>query len=148
MKIIPADEARRDAWLALRRALWPTCTAAESAQEIAGILRSHREGAFLALHESGTLVGFAELSTREYVDGCHSSPVGYLEGIYVAPGYRNRGVGRALVAVGEAWAKSKGCAEMGSDTLLDNTESQAFHRSVGFREAERHVVFVKSINHG
>jgi aminoglycoside 6'-N-acetyltransferase I len=145
VRIVPADATRRDAWLALRLALWPDCPRPESALEIEGILRSCREAAFLALDDAGAAAGFAEVSTRPYADGCHASPVGYLEGIYVVPGSRNRGVGRALVRECERWARSKGCSEMGSDALLDNTGSQAFHRAAGFREVERQVVFAKSL---
>jgi len=146
VKIIPARESNRAGWLEMRVALWPECPAEKSTMEIDRILASEREDAFLAVDESGTALGFAEVSTREYVDGCRSSPVGYLEGIYVRPEYRGQGIGAALVRAGEAWARRRGCEEMGSDTEFDNRASIAFHTAVGFRESDRQVVFLKELD--
>jgi len=146
VKIIPAQELHRAAWLEMRVALWPECPSGESTLEINRILASEREDAFLAVDESGAALGFAEVSTREFVDGCRSSPVGYLEGIYVRPEYRRQGIGAALVRAAEVWSRDRGCSEMGSDTELDNSASIAFHTAAGFRETDRQVVFLKDIN--
>jgi aminoglycoside 6'-N-acetyltransferase I len=145
MKVIPAGKAHFSEWLEMRVMLWPTCVREELSQDIARVLRSRRQAGLLAVSDSGEIAGFAEVSTRNYVDGCKSSPVGYLEGIYVRPEYRHQGIATALVRAGEAWARSKGCSEMGSDTELDNEDSMKFHRAIGFREIERHVVFLKAI---
>src|SRR3954462_6355474 len=51
------------------------------------------------------VVGFAEVSRRTYAEGCETSPVGFLEGWYVVAARRRQGIGRALVASGEAWAQ-------------------------------------------
>lgn len=69
----------------------------------------------------GHLSGFIEASLRQTVGGCATSPVGYIEGIFVKPDYRRRGVGRALVAAAEEWAASRGCTEMASDCLFDTS---------------------------
>jgi aminoglycoside 6'-N-acetyltransferase I len=73
------------------------------------------------------LVGFAEVGTRPYAEGCLTSPVGYLEGIFVRPLHRDSGVGRSLVETAEAWARELGCIEMASDRLLNNEPSGATH---------------------
>jgi len=91
-------------------------------------------------------VGFAEVSVRDYVDGCTTQPVGYLEGIFILPEFRRKGFARALVQRAESWSQSKGCREFGSDTKLDDNASIAFHNAVGFRETDRQVVFLKTIN--
>jgi len=90
-------------------------------------------------------MGFVEVSRRDYVEGCRSSPVGYVEGIYVRPAYRKQGIGRELIRAAEQWAQRQGCTEMGSDTGLDDTQSIFFHEALGFREADRQVVFLKKI---
>jgi GNAT superfamily N-acetyltransferase len=62
----------------------------------------------------------------------------YIEGIYVRPECRRQGIGRALVAAAEEWAISRGCSEMASDCLLENSESEFFHRELGYSVVERH----------
>jgi aminoglycoside 6'-N-acetyltransferase I len=144
MEIVPAKKGHVEAWLTMRLSLWPDCARGQSEAEIKQVLSSDRATAFIAV-EGDRAVGFAELSTRGYVDGCTTQPVGYLEGIYVLPEFRNRGVGRALVEAGEGWSRSRGCREFGSDAGIDDNASIAFHNAVGFHETDRQVVFLKTI---
>ena len=80
-----------------------------------------------------------------YVEGTDSSPVGYLEGIYVVDGFRKNGIARGLLTACENWAKSKGCTEFASDCESDNLQSLQFHLNVGFREANRIICFTKKL---
>ncbi len=140
---IPADSS---GLIELRVALWPEDTEAGHAAEIARYFDETAEGpgtlpeaVLVAVAQSDSterLVGFAELSRRPYAEGCTTSRVGFLEGWYVVPEYRRRGVGRALVEAGEAWARALGCREFASDTQVDNTASAAAHRALGFEEVE------------
>jgi aminoglycoside 6'-N-acetyltransferase I len=103
-----------------------------------------RKTALLAIDDEGHAIGFAELALRgDYVNGTHGSPVGFLEAWYVAPEWRGCGVGRALIVAAEGWARTRGCAELASDALLDNTASHAAHAGCGFEETERVVYFRK-----
>ncbi len=128
-----------DAWLALRRALWPQGLEAEHRREIeqffGGELPRDPWAVLLAEDERGRLVGLAELSLRAHAEGCRSSPVAYLEGWFVAQEARGRGAGRALVAAAESLGRSQGCSEFASDTSADNHAAAAAHRSVGFQDA-------------
>lgn len=91
-------------------------------------------------------VGFANVSIRyDYVEGCETSPVGYLEGIYVEDCYRNNNFARDLVKACEEWVKSKGIKEFASDCEFTNLDSLAFHLAIGFREANRIICFKKNI---
>jgi aminoglycoside 6'-N-acetyltransferase I len=91
-------------------------------------------------------LGFAEASVRtDYVNGTESSPVAFLEGLYVVPEARGRGIARELVAAIEAWGEERGCRELASDALLDNELSHAVHRALGFAETERVVYFRKAL---
>ena len=94
---------------------------------------------------SATPLGFAELSIRAAVEGCTTDRVAYLEGWYVEPTHRRRGIGAALVRAAEAWAREEGCAEMGSDVELDNDTSIAAHARLGFKEAGRVVLVRKDL---
>src|SRR5262245_51464183 len=94
-------------WITLRAALWPEQSREELAASAAQFFSALKSGpgtmpevVFVALDTeaaSPALVGFAEVSRRLYAEGCETSPVGFLEGWYVMPEYRRRGVGRALV---------------------------------------------------
>lgn len=91
-------------------------------------------------------LGFAELSLRNVVDGCLSTPVGYVEGIFVVPEARGRGVSRALIEHAVAWFDRQGCREMATDTLAGDTAAQAFHRQLGFTETYRIVQFRQTLD--
>lgn len=91
-------------------------------------------------------VGFAQCQLRhDYVEGTETTPVGYLEGIYVKEEYRRQGYAGELLAVCEAWAKEQGCREFASDCEIDNTDSFHFHRAMNFTEANRIICFTKRL---
>ena len=143
----PVTRADTATWCVLRTALWPEGGAEEHAMEIERFFWSPGDPiACLVAEAEGGVVGFAELTIRSYAEGCKTDRVGYLEGWYVAPAWRRRGIGRALVAAGEQWAREHGCREFASDTPLDNTASQSAHRALGFTEAERIVCYRKSLS--
>ena len=124
--------------------LWPAHPAAELTKELSPLLESEEAAFFIAANGSGP-VGFAQCQLRrDYVEGAQSSPVGYLEGIYIRPPYRGQGWARALLRECEGWAASKGCREFASDCELDNLASQAFHLHAGFAQAGSVVCFIKT----
>jgi aminoglycoside 6'-N-acetyltransferase I len=145
MHVRPVAEPDFDQWLRMRCALWPDADAADLRSELQGYLEPADHAALVAEDGDGRLVGFIELSLRNIVDSCESSPVGYIEGWFVDADRRHQGVGRALVAAGEAWARGRGCTEMGSDSELDNTASQAAHRALGYQETGKVVNFRRSL---
>ena len=125
--------------------LWPDHTVEEMYTEFEQILAKPDAACFLAYADEKA-VGFAQCQLRhDYVEGTVSSPVGYLEGIYVADGYRKHGIARELLSACENWAKSKGCTEFASDCELNNVQSLQFHLNVGFEEANRIICFTKKL---
>ena len=128
--------------------LWPNHDAAELRDEFAELLKSEEAACFLAC-EAGAPVGFAQCQLRhDYVEGTQTSPVGYLEGIFVQPELRHRGLAKQLLGTCENWAKEKGCTEFASDCELGNDASLDFHLSMGFTEANRIVCFTKKLSEG
>ena len=92
------------AWLALRLALWPD---ASEAEQLSGMADALARGHYvrLAVTGSGTVVGFVEASKRvDYVNGTHSSPVAFIEGLYVVQSSRRQGIARVLVDSVVKWA--------------------------------------------
>ncbi|HET9225314.1 MAG TPA: GNAT family N-acetyltransferase [Thermoanaerobaculia bacterium] len=124
-------------WCKVRHALWPEGSIEEHAGEIddffAGRLREPL-AVLVAEEVPGRLLGFAELSIRAQAEGCATDRIGYLEGWYVLPEARARGVGRALVEAAEDWARAQGCVEFASDAEADNELSAVAHRALGFTE--------------
>ncbi len=138
MIVTPAAPEHRERWLALRAALW-----GDEAGDPAD--RPEDDGHFVALVD-GRVVGFAEAAIRhDYVNGCDTSPVAFLEGLFVDPEYRNRGAARALVAAVADWGRAQGCSEFASDAEIDNVDSLAMHRALGFDETERVVYFRRDL---
>ncbi len=126
--------------------MWSNHTLSELADDFAGIINNDDVVCYIK-YVGTTYVGFAQCQLRyDYVEGTHSSPVGYLEGIFVAPEYRHKGYARELLHECERWAKEKGCLEFASDCELDNISSLNFHMSIGFEEANRVICFRKELN--
>lgn len=145
--IIITKAVRRDAEAAARLAmlLWPDHTPEELEEEMRGLISSSDCAVFLA-QECGFPVGFLQCQLRrDYVEGSASSPVAYLEGVYVREEYRRRKIAARLLRSAEDWALEQGCGEMGSDCAIDNAESPPFHLGMGFAEAGRVICFIKQI---
>lgn len=96
---------------------------------------------FVAERTDGSLVGFIEVGTRPYAEGCETSPVAFIEAWYVAEEVRRQGVGRGFFEAAENWAREQGLSEIASDTLIDNEVSIAAHKALGYEEVERIVCF-------
>lgn len=127
-------------------ALWPECNFEEEYENCKKILSSKKETIFLA-QVKDEYIGFIHVSLRyEYVEGTSSSPVAYIEGIYVKPNFRKTGIGKILVEKGEVWGWKNGAKEYASDTEIENQVSIDFHQQLGFKEANRIVNFSKKIN--
>jgi aminoglycoside 6'-N-acetyltransferase I len=133
----------------LRHSLWPDASLEDHAAELALLLAGNAPGSLpvavlIAQDREGHIAGFVEVGLRSHADGCDpSQPVGYLEGWYVSPEWRRRGVGGRLIAEAEAWARRQGCREMASDTWIDNLEAQHAHGALGYEVVDRCVNYRK-----
>ncbi|WP_415404447.1 aminoglycoside 6'-N-acetyltransferase [Tateyamaria sp. SN3-11] len=144
MSIRVATAADIDAWVQLRARLWPDTSLEEHRDEAREMLAAPDGACVTFLHDVEGVGprGFAEVALRrDHVNGCDTSPVAFLEGIYVHPEDRGTGIGTSLLQAVRSWARDRGCSELGSDADLDNRASHAFHQAVGFEETERVVFF-------
>jgi aminoglycoside 6'-N-acetyltransferase I len=133
------------AWIEMRAGLWPDEPPFMHACSIEAILAGDDAWGFIAESTDRTPVAFAELAIRKYANGCDSQPVPFLEGIFVRPQFRRRGIGARLIAHMEAFLVARSFDEIGSDALIDNHESHAAHCGWGFSETERVVYFRKAL---
>ena len=140
-----AEKIDAKAVAALATRLWQEHTVEEMETEFSELLKDDASAVFLS-EQDGKPVGFAQCGLRhDYVEGTESSPVGYLEGIWVAEPYRNRRIASALLTACEDWARKKGCTEFASDCELTNSDSLRFHLATGFTEVNRIICFVKEL---
>ena len=134
MLVRPARAEDRDAVLAMMAALWPD----------GSDFAFDSDWLFVA-EDDRRLSAFVYFSLRPFVDGCDSNPVPHIEGWWVEPDQRRRGIGRALIAAVENWAIARGFTELGSDTLLSNSLSRSVHLKLGFEPTEQIQYFRKQL---
>ncbi len=145
MHITPLSSNNIPAAASLALALWPDANYDELVTEFTTLLTTDNNMVSLA-YKGEEAIAFVHVSLRsEYVEGTSTSPVGYVEGIYVKPDFRHQQIGKALIQAGEEWALSKGCTEFASDVELHNEASIHFHESMGFTEVNRVVLFAKRL---
>ena len=123
--------------------MWDSYSANELANEFSDIISKGDAQFFLKL-EHDVPVGFAQCQLRyDYVEGTKTTPVGYLEGIFIKDGYRGKGYAKELLAECEAWAKDNGCLEFASDCEIDNIGSFHLHQAMNCTEVNRISCFTK-----
>lgn len=137
--------ADHPAWAAMRARLWPDEDPKALEEELAGLFKLDPPYIVYIAEVEDKQVGFLELWVRNYAEGGPPEPSAYVEGLWVEPGHRRAGVASALLARADQWARGQGFKWLGSDALIGNSESHAWHRAAGFREVERLVVFGKSL---
>jgi len=140
--IVTVTKENENVWAEMCVELWPDLT-------VDAVLRMCYEGLFkneFLYYENDEPVAFISLSLRsDYVEGTDSSPVGYIEGLFVKAEFRRKGIAEKLVEHAKEWSAKYGCTELASDCTLDNTASQAFHSGIGFTEANRIVCYTIKI---
>ncbi len=146
--IEPCSSIEQPGWVALRQALWPQCSREQHLSEMLSYIASpERYAQYIAYSSSEQPIGLVEASVRtDYVNGTSTSPAAFLEGIYVVPEARRKGIAASLIATISEWAQSIGCKELASDALLENEASHALHLALGFQETERVVFFRKALS--
>ena len=144
MHIRKASPADASALAALAARMWEA-DPAELTAEFSELTAAEEAACFLAWEEDAA-IGFAQCQLRhDYVEGCETSPVGFLEGIYVEEGHRHSGIARALLTACEDWARDMGCTEFASDCEIDNHASLSWHLHSGFDEMGRTIWFAKKL---
>lgn len=125
--------------------MWDENSVSELIAEFSEMISKGKSQFFLK-YENDIPIGFAQCQLRyDYVEGTKTSPVGYLEGIYIKDGYRRKGYAKELLTECESWARSNGCREFASDCEIDNTASLHFHKAMNFTEANRIICFMKTL---
>lgn len=130
----------------MRKDLYRTLDDPFHTQEMELIHDSDSWHCWLITDEKEDIMGFVELSARNIVDGCLSSPVAYLEGLYLKPEHRGKGFGKAILRRLVKWCVAQGFSELATDTEIANTKAQRFYESVGFEVVDRVVEYRLELN--
>ncbi|MEX0287667.1 MAG: aminoglycoside 6'-N-acetyltransferase [Flavobacteriaceae bacterium] len=129
----------------MAKVLFPNYSRKELKKDLEHAVSSEKHETFFAIQKE-TIMGFVNVSVRsDYVEGATSSPVGYLEALFVKPEFRKQGIAKYLSEIAEKWAVAQGCSQMGSDTWDWNKSSIEFHKKIGFKEEDILVHFIKDI---
>ena len=127
----------------MRAALWPDADVDEMAEESQAMLTDPEQVVFVAARADDRLCGMVEASVRAFANGVDEAPCAFVEGWWVDEDARRTGIGRALIARVEDWARGRGFHELGSDADLNNAVSHRAHEALGFEERERVVCYRK-----
>lgn len=145
-RIRPITKNDFSEWFKLRKLLWDESDNEEHKAEMLGIFENtDTQLVLIAELASGKFVGFLEASIRPFVEDCETDHVGYLEGWFVEPAFRRKGIGKILVRTAENWARQKGCEEMASDSEIGNDLSFEAHQRLGYEETSRLVHLRKDL---
>ena len=95
------------------------------------------KGVLVAEDGEGRRLGFIHVSEE---DDYYGGPCGHIGDIVVAPEARGRGVGTALLAAAEDWARARGYRLITLNVFLDNAGARRVYERAGYRpETIRHV---------
>lgn len=145
MSIVQADLSSVKDWADLSARLFTDRTSEEMDRACHEFLTTKKEIGFL-YRLNNIAVGYMNLSIRnDYVNGTDTSPVAFVEAVYILPEYRRQGIAKELIAYAEKFAKDNGMKQLASDCPIENTVSERFHKSCGFAERERVICFAKNV---
>lgn len=96
---------------------------------------------FLALDEKGKRAGLIWLTVSDYQYTGEKRC--FVLQIYVAPPYRRKGLGRALMKIAEEWARERGLRTIALHVGATNRQALEFYRALGF--SEESVLMNKSL---
>jgi len=100
---------------------------------------SREDAALLLATKEDVAVGLIclELHQGQTSPGEEKRRYAWILSIDVLPRHRRHGVGRALIAAGEAWAKDQGASHLEFDVWEFNQGALAFYRALGYAPISR-----------
>lgn len=146
MQLFPIHRYQFPKWKEMREEIYRSLDDEYHNKEMEKIFVSNDWFCYFLTDEKNQIAGLIELSLRNIVDGCLSSPVAYLEGLYLKKKYRGKGLGKGAIKIILKWCKEKGLSELATDTELTNLRAQNLYKTVGFQEIDRVVEFRIDVN--
>ncbi len=127
---------------ALAEELGYPSTAEQIAARKAVLDREGRHGLLVAEDERGAVLGWIIVSEMTSLE---LDPHAEVKGLVVTEAARSRGVGRKLMAAGEAWARARGLREIVLRSNVIRERAHAFYKAIGYDEQKRQVKLKKQL---
>jgi GNAT superfamily N-acetyltransferase len=86
----------------------------------------------VATDAADSALGFVQVELRPETFG--RAPEAYVSALVVGGGSEGRGVGRALMAAAETWARERGALRVALDVFATNHAARAFYERIGYLE--------------
>jgi len=146
MKLIPIKQQDFQLWGQYRLALYSAQKEEDNESEMGAIHQDDNWFCRFIENDAGKVIGMVELSLRNIVDGCSSSPVPYLEGLYLEEAERGKGLGAQILQMLIDWCKGQGYTEFATDAEIVNQRAQMFYENAGFEVIDRVVEYRLELN--
>jgi GNAT superfamily N-acetyltransferase len=98
---------------------------------------------FVVAEAGGRLVGWVHVQIAEYVESGAFAVIG---GLVVDRAHRREGIGAALMAQAEAWAREQGCAVVRLWSSTSRAPAHKFYESLGYSNIKTQYSFVKALD--
>ncbi len=106
------------------------------------ILERADELVLVAAAPDGTVMGWAHGAEQRFLE---SASCCELLGLVVDREWRRHGVGRALVAAMEAWARTRGVTRISVRSNVARVESHPFYEGIGYTRAKTQHMYLKPL---
>ncbi|MGI4791496.1 MAG: GNAT family N-acetyltransferase [Janthinobacterium lividum] len=93
--------------------------------------------------DNGGVVGWLQVLGVHFLASL--APFAEIGGLVVDAAFRRQGVGRALMAQAEEWAKAQGYAEVRLRSGLHRTDAHQFYERIGYTLAKTNHMFCKDV---
>lgn len=104
--------------------------------------RSSHHAVFVATDEGGRVIGWVHIGRRDVLENAACAEI---LGLVVDTTLRGAGIGRALVAGAEAWARARGLGEVVVRSNIARLESHPFYERLGYRRTKTQHVYRRAL---
>jgi len=138
----PARAADAPAIAALVAQLGYDTAPSDVADRLARLL-ARSDHRFVVAEGDGQLLGWVHVELSESVD---VGSLAVIAGLVVDRAHRRQGVGAALMAEAEAWARQQGCPLMRLRSSATRTPAHRFYEGLGYANVKTQYSFVKPLD--